>query len=229
MIICMSDLLCFTNRSLCRGDFLERIGEIAALDPAGIVLREKDLPEREYRSLALAVMQICHENKTACILHNFADTALALGAENIHLPLPVLRSLDPGQRAAFRRIGASCHSEEDALEAQELGCAYITAGHIFETDCKRGLPGRGLDFLSRIVRSVQIPVYAIGGIDSGNIRTVRETGAAGACVMSGVMRCKDVRTYLQQFHPLENMREGGTLHGKSSIGIVKNAPQRAEV
>lgn len=164
MIICMSDLLCFTNRSLCRGDFLERIGEIAALDPAGIVLREKDLPEREYRSLALAVMQICRENKTACILHNFADTALALGAENIHLPLPVLRSLDSGQRAAFRRIGASCHSEEDALEAQELGCAYITAGHIFETDCKRGLPGRGLDFLpvsfdlyrSRCTRSAEL-------------------------------------------------------------------------
>ena len=31
---------------------------------------------------------------------------------------------------------------EEAKEAQDLGCTYITAGHIFLTDCKKGLPGR---------------------------------------------------------------------------------------
>ncbi len=225
----MSDLLCFTNQSLCTGDFLERIREIAVCHPAGIVLREKNLSEKEYRNLASAVMEICHANGSVCILHNFAETALALGAENIHLPLPVLRRLTAGQREAFRRIGASCHSKEDALEAQELGCTYITAGHIFETDCKKGLPGRGLDFLSDIVRSVQIPVYAIGGIDSENICAVRQTGVRGACVMSQVMQCRDVRKYLQQFYPLENTQEGGILHGKSGIGNIEDTPQRAQI
>lgn len=221
----MSDLLCFTNQSLCRGDFLERIGEIAACHPAGIVLREKNLSEKEYRNLASAVMEICRANDTVCILHNFADAALALGAENIHLPLPVLRRLPVKQREAFRRIGASCHSKEDALEAQELGCTYITAGHVFETDCKKGLPGRGLDFLADVVRSVQIPVYAIGGINSQNIRAVRQTGAGGVCVMSGAMQCKDVREYLHQLYPLENTKEGGILYGKSGIGGIKEPPQ----
>ena len=41
MIICMSDILCVTNRSLCKEDFLVRIEKIAKTEAAGIILREK--------------------------------------------------------------------------------------------------------------------------------------------------------------------------------------------
>ena len=81
---------------------------------------------------------------------------------------------------------------DDALEAQALGCSYITAGHVFETDCKKGLPGRGLIFLRNVCNAVQIPVYGIGGIDAGNISEVRAAGASGACLMSSLMVCEDV-------------------------------------
>ena len=40
----------------------------------------------------------------------------------------------------------------------------MTAGHIYATDCKQGLPPRGLDFLEEVCRAVDIPVWAIGGI-----------------------------------------------------------------
>ena len=96
------------------------------------------------------------------------------------------------QKPCFIDLGASCHSVEDALEAQALGCTYITAGHIFETDCKKGLPGRGLDFLRNVCAVVELPVYGIGGIDSDNIALVRHAGAGGACLMSSVMVTEDV-------------------------------------
>ena len=80
----------------------------------------------------------------------------------------------------------------DALEAQALGCTYITAGHVFETDCKKGLPGRGLEFLRNVCAVVEIPVYGIGGIDSDNIALVRNAGASGACLMSSLMATEDV-------------------------------------
>jgi thiamine-phosphate pyrophosphorylase len=92
------------------------------------------------------------------------------------------------QKARFRVIGASCHSVEEALEAQQLGCTYITAGHVFATDCKKGLPPRGLDFLRAVCAAVDIPVYAIGGINSENLQDVMKCGAAGGCIMSGLMR-----------------------------------------
>ena len=199
MIISMSDILCVTNRSLCKEDFLARVEKIAANHPKGIILREKDLSEEEYKKLAEEVLQICNEQNVPCILHSFVDIASELGAENIHLPLHVLRGIDEKKKEAFKQIGASCHSVEEAQEAERSGCTYITAGHIFVTDCKKGLAPRGLEFLQSVCESVSIPVYAIGGISSENINAVRKVGAAGACVMSGLMRCENVKETMKGF------------------------------
>ena len=192
----MSDILCVTNRKLCKEDFLTRIEKIAKAKPLGIILREKDLTESEYKILAQDVMHICKQYDVPCILHSFVNAAASLKAEAIHLPLPLLFNMSEEDKARFSVIGASCHSVEDAIDAQKRGCAYITAGHIFATDCKAGLPGRGLDFLKAVCKSVSIPVYAIGGIHAKNIAEVRQCGAKGGCVMSGAMVCEDVQKYL---------------------------------
>lgn len=188
-----------TNRKLVRGDFLERLKEIARQRPAGIILREKDLTPEEYRKLAREVQSICEKAGMPCILHSFTGVAEELEADALHLPLPLLRKLPGEDRGRFRQLGASCHSVADAREAQSLGCTYITAGHIFDTDCKRGLPGRGLDFLREICGAVTIPVYAIGGIEPKRMAEIFAAGAAGACVMSGPMVCEDVGAYFADF------------------------------
>lgn len=198
MIIFMSDIICVTNRKLCRDDFFERLEKIAACRPAGIILREKDLSPEEYLALAKRAIEICNKNSVPCVLHSFTEVALSLRAEALHLPLGLLEKMTPFQKKNFRVIGASCHSVSDALRAQELGCTYITAGHIFETDCKRGLPGRGTDFLSEVCSAVSIPVFAIGGIKKENVGLVRNAGAAGICLMSSLMLCSDVRKLMNE-------------------------------
>ena len=197
MIISMSDILCVTNRSLCKEDFLVRIEKIAKTEAAWIILREKDLSEEEYQALAEKVLTICQRQKMQCILHTYTNVARKLASNAIHLPMPILRTLSKEERDAFQILGASCHSLEEAVEAEKLGCTYITAGHIYETDCKKGLPGRGIGFLKKICETVSIPVYAIGGISAENIMKVRNAGAAGGCIMSGWMQCEDVREYLK--------------------------------
>lgn len=197
MIMCMSDIICITNRKLCQEDFLTRIERIASCRVKGIVLREKDLDENEYKELAFKVTDICSRYGVKCILHSFVDVALILKADAIHLPLHILRQMTDEEKSHFSIIGASCHSAKDAKEAQTLGCTYITAGHVFETDCKKGLPGRGLDFLKNVCNAVSVPVYAIGGIDSENISQVRMSGASGACVMSSLMVSNNVSEFLK--------------------------------
>ena len=96
-------------------------------------------------------------------------------------------------------LGASCHSVAEAVEAERLGCTYITAGHIFDTDCKKGVPGRGLSFLQEVCETVRIPVYAIGGVTHENFPEVKRVGAAGVCVMSGLMTCGNVEDYIDKF------------------------------
>ena len=85
-------------------------------------------------------------------------------------------------------VWVSVHSFQEAIRAEESSANAILAGHIYETDCKRGLLGRGIDFLTSIIEQVDVPVYAIGGIDEFNIEEVSSAGASGACQMSFYMK-----------------------------------------
>lgn len=89
------------------------------------------------------------------------------------------------------------HSVEEAVEAESLGADYIIAGHIFETACKP-LEPRGPEFLRRVCESVEIPVYAIGGITSENVSSIADAGASGACSMSGIMTAEDPKDLIRK-------------------------------
>lgn len=184
------EIVCVTSRRLCAENFLSRVEEIAACRPSAIVLREKDLSPENYLRLAADVVNICERHGVDCVLHNFIGAAKALNVRRIHLPLTVLRTLT--DKNFFDVIGASCHSVAELIEAQNLGCTYATAGHVFATDCKKNLAPRGLKFLAQMVDAASVPVYAIGGINAANIAQVQSVGVNGACVMSGFMTCAHV-------------------------------------
>jgi thiamine-phosphate pyrophosphorylase len=209
------NMIAVTNRHLCEGDFLKQIEYLASTELEGIILREKDLSQKEYRELAETVLQICRQKKKKCILHSFVSVAKELDCPYIHLPLPLLLQYTGSQREqestggtmndytrskdkvslsfdGFEEIGTSVHSVEDALIACDAGATYLTAGHIFETDCKKGLPGRGLSFLQNVCSAVSVPVYGIGGITPDRLDRVMDVGAAGGCIMSMAMRKKQV-------------------------------------
>lgn len=185
----MFKLISVTNRKLACAPFLTQLERVAAGGIDAVILREKDLPEEEYKSLAEAALEICNKTKTLCILHTFAAVTEELGAEALHMPLPKLRKMTEEQRSKFTVLGASCHSAEDVREAEALGCTYVTLGHIFATDCKRGVPPKGLGLLEEVCREAKIPVFGIGGISAENAAQVRKAGAAGCCLMSLLMAC----------------------------------------
>ena len=171
-----SNIICITNRHLSDIPFLERIEKIAKKHPKYIVLREKDLSENEYSKLAEEVMKICDRENVDLILHSFIDTAISLGVKNIHLPLYIAKE-QKSKLKYFDVIGISTHSMEEAVEAENLGASYITAGHIFETDC-----------IKDITINISIPVYGIGGININNMDKVLKCGAEGVCIMSEFMK-----------------------------------------
>ena len=187
--MCMySHIIAVTNRHLCTRPFLEQIERICSCHPQAVLLREKDLSEQEYTILAEKVMKICKTYQVPCILHTYFTSAKMLGCPAIHLPLPLLRGYHD-QLKEFNFIGSSVHSLEEAKEAQNLGATYLTAGHIYETNCKKGVPARGLSFLRNICNNVSVPVYGIGGIklEKSQLDEIMEQGAAGGCIMSGMM------------------------------------------
>ena len=183
-----SSICVITNRKLCQGDFLAQMDSLCKNGIKAVILREKDLDESAYRELAILVIRICDQYGIPCILHTFFHVARELGIKEIHLPIDVLRTNNQFIQSHFSTIGVSIHSETEALEAEKLGATYITAGHIFRTDCKKGLEPRGLSFLTTICSQVKIPVYGIGGIHKENVSQVIEAGASGVCIMSDAMK-----------------------------------------
>ncbi len=182
-------LVCVTARKLCGDDFIKRLEKISKNCDL-IILREKDLTEEEYFSLGKKFLHVCSNGRAALVLHCFWKKALELHHDKIHLSLRDFRE-NPQIREKFSLVGVSVHSLEEAKEAEAMGADYVTAGHIFETDCKKGLKGRGLEFLRQVSQGVSIPVYAIGGINAENMEQVKEAGAKGICIMSGFMKADD--------------------------------------
>lgn len=192
MIIYMfKDTIVITNRKLVKGDYLEQIRKVVSLMPYGLILREKDLGDEEYKRLSMEVLKICGENQVRCFLHSRYGIAAMLDCRNIHLSLTSFLE-NENKLSDFEQISVSCHSMDDVKKALAHGATQIILGTIFETECKKGLKGKGLLFVREVCdycRSYgNIPVFAIGGITPDNIEDVKKAGARGGCMMSYMMQ-----------------------------------------
>ena len=185
-------LLAVTNRHLSVHPYPEQITRICQTHPKGLILREKDLPDEEYEKLAKNILVLCEREGVLCFLHSRIDMARKLKCEQIHLSVPALQSLSEQERSAlredFRELSISCHSMEDVEIAMAGGATQIILGTIFETECKKGVLGKGVEFVREICQKCPLPVYAIGGMNLQRLPLVIDAEAAGCCMMSGFMQ-----------------------------------------
>ena len=180
--------IAITNRHLCSIDIADKIAELTVYEM--IILREKDLTREEYLNLAKRAIVV----NDKVVLHSFIDVASELNYKKIHLPFDTfVRNSE--RLKDFELIGVSTHSVNEAQTAEKMGADYVTASHIFNTDCKKGLRPRGLDFLKAVCESVKIPVYALGGINNENAQDCIDAGAKGVCMMSEAMIDKGGENY----------------------------------
>lgn len=173
--------IAITNRKLC-ADILEQIEKLNKSDFDYIVLREKDLSYGEYVALAKKAIEISPK----IILHSFTDACEELEYEKIHLPFEIFKK-EIKRLKCYDIIGVSTHSINEAVMAEKLGASYITYSHIFDTKCKEGLEPKGLLALKEVCESINIPVYALGGINENNAQSCVDMGASGVCMMSEAM------------------------------------------
>ena len=181
-------MICVTNRHLVRGDYYKQLEQVISRKPRAIVLREKDLSEMEYEQLARRVMGMCEQAEIPLVLHYFTAAAIRLKHSSLQVPFSVLQAMKESEKQHFATLGCAIHAVEEAKQAQALGATYLVAGHIYETDCKKGLKGRGISFLEEVCQAVTIPVYAIGGITELNLSECIKAGALDGMMMSGYMR-----------------------------------------
>lgn len=149
--------------------------------------REKLLTGDKLKQEALALQTLCREANIPFIINDNVELAKEIGADGVHLgasdmELAKARSI-LGPEAI---IGATAKTIEQALAAQEAGADYLGSGAIFGTTTKQDAKPMDMDTLRSITKSVPIPVVAIGGITGENVLGLKDTGIAGAAVVSGI-------------------------------------------
>lgn len=190
MTMSMYKKVCITNSGLVNGDFLDQIRRVAKLKPDIIIIREKEFSEVEYFYKAKEILKICKEHGILCYFNSRLDLAIMMKADGCNLSYNDFLNASKDKLRLLKSIGVSVHSHDEAVAAEKLGADYIIYGHVFKTDCKKGLKPRGLDALERICNSVKIPVFAVGGITEKNLNECIGAGALGVCMMSAYMQLK---------------------------------------
>jgi thiamine-phosphate pyrophosphorylase len=160
--------------------------------------REKDKTSREVFFEALRLREITRMFHACLIINDYADIALAVDADGVHLGQDDMPLRDARSIMSNKIIGISTHSVQEALEAERDGADYLGFGSIFPTATKEVGTPKGVDGLRAVKHAVTIPVIAIGGIRPDNVLSVFETGCEGVAVSSGLLE-GDIKRNAQRF------------------------------
>lgn len=196
-------IICYvTDRKALTGDksvsaLLNVIRAAAAAGVDWVQIREKDLPARDLFALVREGVSLSsvrtgstHPRSIKMIVNDRLDVALAAGAAGVHLghasapARELVRWCRAGNAPADFLVGVSCHSLEGAKEAESADASYTYFGPIYETPSKIpfGKP-HGVEELAQVVKTVRIPVVAIGGINEFNAAECIRAGAAGVAAI----------------------------------------------
>lgn len=185
--------------------FLKTIEEGIKGGVTVVQIREKTADTLDFYNLALKVKEITAKYKVPLIINDRVDIALAIDADGVHvgqsdMPCDVTRKLIGEDKI----LGVSAATIDEAKKAQKDGADYIGTGAVFPTATKDDAPSVTKNELKEIVKSIDIPVVAIGGINLENASQLTDTGIAGLSVVSAIMSSDNPKKSSQELLKIFN-------------------------
>ena len=184
-----------TDEKACLGkDFCACIEEAIKGGVKIVQLREKNISTKDFYEKALKVKEICKNYRVLFIINDRLDIVQAVGADGVHLgqsDMPIEKAREILKNKFL--IGATARNVEEAKRAELLGADYIGSGAIFRTNTNDNAKKLEMEELKKIVASVKIPVFAIGGINIDNVSSLKNIGLQGICAVSGILSEKDCK------------------------------------
>lgn len=187
-----------TDDEVCgRPGFLDAADAVLRAGGAELVfhLRMPAASGRRVHDAAAALVELARPAIARVVVNDRLDAALAAGAHGVHLgerslPVEDARRLAP---AGFL-VGASVHAAEGALPE----ASWLLAGNVWATASHPGRPAAGTALVWRLAaRGAR--VVAIGGVTPERVGEVREAGARGVAVVSGVWSAPDPAAAVERY------------------------------
>jgi len=166
-----------------------------------VLMREKQLDSAKALALASSLRNLTRTYQVRLIIHSFADIAIAVGADGIHLPSNEIASIPALRRWLMQHdavndmaISVSCHHADDLAQAAAFGVDFALLSPVFETASHPGEPCLGIDAFHNLTDQSPCPVVALGGIDTYNRHMLANHGVA---VISALLLADDARNAAQ--------------------------------
>ncbi|MEI7474490.1 MAG: thiamine phosphate synthase [bacterium] len=165
-----------------------------------VQLREKTATAKEIVNLAQKVKELCGHFNALFIINDRVDIAQIVGVDGVHLGQDDI-DIHSARKLLGNDviIGISTHEPKHALKAVEDGADYIGVGPVFETPTKPGKKSVGLEYVEWATQNVNIPWYAIGGIDLTNVSEVVAHGATRTAVVRAIINAENPEAQAKEF------------------------------
>ena len=169
-----------------------------------IQLREKDLSDDKVYERALKIKKEADKYDTPLIIDDRVDVAKKLGV-GVHLGDDDMSIKDArailGEEAI---IGASVKTVDRAYEAEAEGASYFGTGALFPTQTKVITRHTSLETFRAVKKSVDLPVYAIGGINERTLPELAGEDFDGICVVSAIQYAEDPEAAVKKLRAILN-------------------------
>lgn len=170
--------------------WLERLAAVLLSGVKRIQLRPwgnaafTDSAPHDWQALAAKAVALCRQHAAEVAINADRELAKALGC-GLHLKSnQVHTALD---LAAELPLSASCHTAEDLVRAQALGCRYALLGPVAKTTSHPDTSPIGWStFFDIRGHAPSLPTYALGGMTPAHIELARSYGAQGIATISGL-------------------------------------------
>jgi len=170
-----------------------------------IQLRAKTSSPAEIRCMAEVIAPVLRKANVGLVINDHLDIAREVGADICHLGQEDF--FDPGHKSveelkiknAKLKIGLSTHASAQAERAIAAGADYIAIGPIYATGTKPTAKPVTLEYVRWAAAHVQVPWFAIGGINLQTLDAVLEAGAKRICVVSAILNAPDVAKACAEF------------------------------
>ncbi|KAA1261015.1 Thiamine-phosphate synthase [Rubripirellula obstinata] len=163
-------------------------------------LRDSSSDDRTLIARARIGTEIARKCSVLFIMNDRADLALAADCDGVHvgqeeLPGPVARKIVGHDRI----VGISTHSIDQAIQAVADGADYIGCGPVFPSRTKSFDEFAGLEYVREVSAQIQIPSFAIGGINESNLDQVIKSGCCRIALTAALRDCEDVTATATRF------------------------------
>lgn len=168
-----------------------------------IQLREKELDKEHFLEEAREIKELCKKYQVPFVINDNVEIAQEADADGVHVGQTDMEAGDVRAKLGPDKIiGVSVQTVEQALLAQERGADYLGVGAVFPTGSKADADEVSHETLKAICAAVEIPVIAIGGISTDNVRRLSGSGICGIAVISAIFAKKDIENAAKELKAL---------------------------